>query len=173
MPLYQIESYSPKIMEGVFVAPSADVIGRVVLHRESSVWFGSVLRGDINEIVIGEGSNIQDNSTLHVIESHPCIVGKGVTVGHNAILHACTIGNNCLIGMGAKILDGAEIKDGSLVAAGSIVTPGSTFPPNSFIVGTPAKATRLLRDNERETYHNHYKSYLQAKDSFTNSLSIL
>lgn len=173
MSLYQIESYAPSVHEGVFVAPSADVIGRVTLHKDSSVWFGSVLRGDINEIVIGEGANIQDNSTLHVVEAHPCIVGKGVTVGHNVILHACTIGDNCLIGMGATILDGAYIKEGSLVAAGSVVTPGSTFPPNSFIVGTPAKAIRLLREGEQAVYHNHYKTYLNAKDSFNNSLKKL
>ncbi|MCR9206550.1 MAG: gamma carbonic anhydrase family protein [Halobacteriovoraceae bacterium] len=170
MPLYQIESFAPSLNEGVFVAPSADVIGRVILHKDSSVWFGCVLRGDINEIVIGEGSNIQDNSTLHVVEAHPCHVGKGVTVGHNVILHACTVEDHCLIGMGATVLDGAIIKEGSLVAAGSVVTPGSTFPPNSFIVGTPAKAVRMLREGEKEVYHNHFKTYLKAKDSFNKTL---
>lgn len=170
MPLFQIEDFTPSLDEGVFVAPSADVIGRVKLHKDSSVWFGSVLRGDINEIVIGEGSNIQDNSTLHVVEAFPCIVGKGVTVGHNVILHACKVGDNCLIGMGSTILDGAEIGEGCLVAAGSVVTPGSKFPPNSFILGTPAKVIRELKEEEKQTYHNHYKTYLTAKESFLQTL---
>lgn len=173
MALYSIESFAPSISEGVFVAPTADVIGRVELGKDSSIWFGAVLRGDINRIVVGEGSNIQDKSVLHVVEKYPCIVGKGVTVGHNVTLHACEIGDHCLIGMGATILDGAIIGANSLVAAGSVVTPGSVFPEGSFILGTPAKRIRGLTQEEWDQYGDHYKTYLTAKDSFLSTLNLI
>lgn len=168
MSLYSYKDFSPTLGEGVYIAPSADVIGRVFLGKNVNLWHQVVARGDVNEIHIGEGSNIQDLSMLHVVEEIPLRIGKGVSVGHGAIIHACTIGDNCLIGMGAIILDGADIGDHCVVAAGSVVPPGKKFPANSMIMGSPAKVVRPLTDKEYEGYGNHYKSYLKYKDEFLN-----
>lgn len=166
MPLYKFKSDEPSVGEGCFVAPSADVIGRVEIADNANIWFGCVLRGDINKIVVGENSNIQDLSMLHVIEEKPCIVGANVTVGHKATLHACTVEDNCLIGMDALILDGALIRKNSVVAGGSVVPPGKEYPEGSLIMGNPAKVIRPLSPEERDGYGNHYKSYILAKDEF-------
>lgn len=169
MPLYSFKEHSPEIGEGCFVAPSADVIGRVKLGANANLWYGVVARGDINDIVVGENTNIQDLTMLHVIEDRPLIIGSGVTVGHNAILHACTIEDNSLIGMGAIILDGAVIGKNSVVAAGSVVSPGKKFPPGSMIMGSPAKVVRELRPEELKGYGEHYKTYVESKNDFNNS----
>lgn len=166
MPIYSYQKHVPKIANGCFIAPSADVIGRVTLGENVSLWYNVVARGDINEIIIGENTNIQDLSMLHVDFNLPCIIGKNVTVGHNAIIHACTIGDHCLIGMGAIILNGAVIGEHSVVAAGSVVPPGKLFPPNSMIMGSPAKVSRELTKEEYQKYGEHYKSYIRAKDAF-------
>ena len=166
MPLYDFDGHSPDIGDGCFVAPSAQVIGRVKLEANANLWFNVVARGDINEIIIGENTNIQDLTMLHVVEDIPLIVGKNVSVGHNAILHACTIGDSCLIGMGAIILDGAEIGANSVVAAGSVVAPGKKFPPGSMIMGSPAVVKRPLKPEELEGYGNHYNSYILNKNMF-------
>lgn len=166
MSIYSYKDFSPSIGEGVYIAPSADVIGRVYLEKNVNLWHQVVARGDVNDIRIGEGTNIQDLSMLHVVEEIPLIIGKGVSVGHGAIIHACTIGDHCLIGMGSIILDGAEIGDHCVVAAGSVVAPGKKYPPNSMIMGSPAKVVRQLTDKEYEGYGNHYMSYLKYKDEF-------
>ena len=171
--LYALGKEEPQIGEGCFVAPSAQVIGRVELGNHASLWFGTVARGDINKIVIGENTNIQDMCMLHVIEDLPLIIGKNVSVGHKATLHACTIGDSCLIGMDAVVLDGAVIGENSVVAAGSVVPPGKKFPPGVMIMGTPANVVRNLTDEEKQGYANHYKSYLQAKEAFLTDLKPL
>ena len=140
---------TPKLGRGVYIAKGAVVIGDVTLGAHSSVWYNAVLRGDINRIVIGAGSNIQDNAVVHLADDYPCIVGEFVTVGHSAMVHACTIGNECLIGMGAVILDGAELGEQSLVGARALVTQQIKIPPGSLVLGAPAKVVRPLTQEER------------------------
>lgn len=131
-----------------FIAWNADVSGDVVLGRESSVWFSAVIRGDIAPIRIGDATNIQDGAVCHISTGNPLTLGNWVTVGHNAIIHSCSIGNHCLIGMGAIVLDSAEIGEYSIVGAGSLVTKGKKFPPRSLILGSPAKFIRELTDDD-------------------------
>lgn len=166
MSFEHLNKYTPSQGEGCFIAPSADVIGHVEMGDNVNVWFQCVLRGDINLIKIGDNTNIQDLSMLHVVENIPLIIGKNVTVGHKVILHACTIEDSCLIGMGAVVLDGAVIKKNSVVAAGSVVPPGKTYPEGSLIMGNPAKVKRELTKEELDQYGNHYKSYIEAKNQF-------
>jgi carbonic anhydrase/acetyltransferase-like protein (isoleucine patch superfamily) len=138
----------PQIDPTAYVAPQAVVLGDVRLAARSSIWPTAVLRGDINFIEIGEGSNIQDGSIVHLEQDTPTRVGKFVTVGHGAILHACTVEDNCLIGMRATILDGAVIGKGSIVGAHALVTKGTQIPPGSLVIGMPAKVVRPLRPEE-------------------------
>jgi carbonic anhydrase/acetyltransferase-like protein (isoleucine patch superfamily) len=139
----------PHLGDGVFVASGAQLIGDLTLGREASVWFNAVIRADVHFIRIGERTNVQDNTTVHVTEGRaPCVIGNDVTIGHNAIVHACTVENHCLIGMGAVILDHAVIREESMVGAGALVTQGKSFPPRSLILGSPAKAVRTLTDEE-------------------------
>ena len=146
MPIYELDGERPDLPgEGQFyVADSAVIIGRVRLKPKSSVWFGSVLRGDTEWIELGEGSNIQENCTLHTDEGFPLTIGPESTIGHNCILHGCIIGAKTLIGMGAIVLNGANIGNNSLVGAGAVVTEGKTFPDNSLIVGAPARVIRTI-----------------------------
>jgi carbonic anhydrase/acetyltransferase-like protein (isoleucine patch superfamily) len=158
----------PKIEKGVFVAPTSVVIGRATLSENSNIWFNTVVRADVNTIEIGENTNVQDLSMLHVTEEGPLKIGKNVSIGHSVILHACEVGDSCLIGMGSKILDGAVIGKNSLVAAGSVVPPNKTYPERSYIIGTPAKVKRELTQEEVDFVSNHYKSYLVYKDQYLN-----
>ena len=144
MPLYAIDGKQPVVGTDVWVAPSADVIGDAHLADESSVWFGAVIRADNTPIIIGTRSNIQESAMCHSDPGSPLTIGADCTIGHHAILHGCTIGNNVLIGMGAIILNNAVIGDGCIVGAGALVTEGRVFEPNSLIVGSPAKAIRTL-----------------------------
>ena len=150
---------APSIDPTAYVSPHAVVMGDVRLGPKASVWPMAVLRGDINFIEIGEGSNVQDGSVVHLAEDLPVIVGKLVTVGHRAILHACTVEDECLIGMGATILDGAVIGRGSIVGAHALVTKEMRVPPGSLVMGTPAKIIRALRPDEIagiRTWADHY-----------------
>src|SRR5580698_9189708 len=140
---------APKIGKGAFIAKTATVIGDVTLGAHSSVWFGAVLRGDINRIAVGHHSNIQDNAVLHVADDFPCLIGNWVTVGHSAIVHACTVGDEVLVGMGAIILDGAVIGRQSLIGARALVTQGMKIPAGSLVLGSPAKVVRALSREER------------------------
>ena len=133
-----------------WVAPNSVIIGDVSLKKNASVWFGAVLRGDNDPIILGENSNIQDNSVCHTDDGMPLIIGDNVTVGHKVILHSCTVGNNSLIGMGSTVLNKAKIGNNCLVGANSLVTEGKEFPDNSLIVGSPAKVKRELTDMEKK-----------------------
>jgi carbonic anhydrase/acetyltransferase-like protein (isoleucine patch superfamily) len=148
MPLYAIDGKRPVLGEGAWVAPSADVIGDARLGDQASVWFGAVIRADNTPILVGAHTNIQEGAMLHSDPGSPLTVGEGVTVGHHAILHGCTVGDNALIGMGATVLNGAVIGADSLVGAGALVTEGKSFPPRSLIVGSPARAVRELTDEQ-------------------------
>ncbi len=139
----------PKLGEGVYLARTAVVLGEVTIGSHSSVWYHAVLRGDINRIVVGHHTNIQDNAVLHVADELPCLVGDWVTVGHSAIVHACTVGDEVLIGMGAVILDGAVLGEQSLIGAKALVTQGMNVPPGSLVLGAPAKIVRALAAEER------------------------
>ncbi len=140
---------TPKLGKGVYLARTAAVLGDVMIGAHSSVWYGAVLRGDINRIVVGHHSNIQDNAVLHLAEVLPCILGNWVTVGHGAIVHAAKVGDECLIGMGAVILDGAVIGKQSIIGANALVKQGMKIPPGSLVLGAPAKIVRKLSKEKR------------------------
>ncbi|QTP56111.1 gamma carbonic anhydrase family protein [Billgrantia sulfidoxydans] len=144
MAIYQYGEHRPQIEADVYVAETADVIGQVTLKRQASVWYQAVLRGDTDRLEIGERSNIQDGAVLHADPGYPLTVGSDVTVGHQAMLHGCTVGDGSLIGIQAVILNGAVIGKNSLVAAGAVVKEGENFPDNSLIVGAPARVVREL-----------------------------
>lgn len=151
----------PQVASSAFLAPTATVIGDVRIGEESGLWFGVVLRGDVNHIRIGCRTNLQDGTIVHVTRgTHPTIIGDGVTVAHGVKLHGCTIGDGCLIGIGAIVLDGVEIGEMSMVAAGSLVVPGTIIPPGSLVVGSPAKVKRSLMDSERKTLHELSERYV-------------
>src|SRR6478752_9505179 len=144
MPLYGLGDLVPELSPGAWAAPSADLIGDVRLGSRASVWFGAVIRADNTPIVIGEDSNIQDGAVCHSDEGFPLTIGARVTVGHQAILHGCTIADDCLIGMGARILNGAIIASECIVGASALITEGKRFPSGSLIVGSPARVVRQL-----------------------------
>lgn len=144
MPLYEIDGQRPSVADGAWIAPSAELIGAVVLGEGASVWFGAVIRADNTPITLGARSNVQEGAVLHSDPGVPLTVGEDVTIGHRAVLHGCTIGDRVLVGMGATILNGAVIGDGCLIGAGALVTEGKTFPPNALIIGAPARVARML-----------------------------
>ncbi|MES2360168.1 MAG: gamma carbonic anhydrase family protein [Pseudomonadota bacterium] len=160
MAIYQLDDLSPSIHASAWVADNAQVLGQVTLAEDSSVWFGVVIRGDTETISVGRGSNIQDNSVLHADRGLPLLVGEDVTVGHQVMLHGCTIGNNSLIGIGAVVLNGAKIGKNCLVGAGSLVTEGKEFPDGSMILGSPAKAVRQLTPEQIEGLKMSAKHYV-------------
>jgi carbonic anhydrase/acetyltransferase-like protein (isoleucine patch superfamily) len=159
--VHAIQDQVPKIHQSAFVAWNAEVAGAVSLAKDVSIWFSVTLRADIASIEIGEGSNIQDGSVVHVDRDAPTIVGRNVTVGHRAILHSCVIGDNALIGMGAIILNGAEIGSESIVGAGALVTQGKKFPPRSLLLGSPAKLVRELTPEEIEGIKQNAEHYIE------------
>ncbi len=172
--IMKFKDFTPDIAEKVFVAPSADVIGRVRVGKDSSIWFGAVVRGDVHRIEVGERTSIQDLSMVHVTHykgddestGFPTIIGSDVTIGHSVTLHGCTIEDGCLVGMSATILDGAVIGKESIVGAGSLVTPNKKFPPRSMIMGSPAKVVRELSDEEVKGLYEHAGRYVGFKDEY-------
>lgn len=165
---------TPSIAQNVFIAPSADIIGEVSIGSGSSIWFGCVVRGDVNSISIGENTNIQDLSMIHVThytrenrsDGFPTIIGDNVTVGHRVMLHGCVVEDACLIGMSATILDGAVIGKESIVGAGSLVTKNKKFPPRSLIMGNPAKFIRELNDDEVASLYKSATNYVKFMMSY-------
>ncbi len=151
----------PVVDPSVYVPESAIVIGDVTIGQQSSVWFHTVVRGDIEAVRIGARTNVQDNSTIHVVGGRwPTIIGDDVTVGHSVVLHGCTIGNGTLVGMGAIVLDGAEIGEQCLVGAGALVTPGTNIPPRSVVLGSPAKRVREINADEAARLATATANYL-------------
>ena len=163
MPVYEIDGKRPKIHPSVWLAPGTHVVGDVEIGEGSSVWFNSVIRGDVERVRIGARTNIQDLTMVHVMrDTHPTTIGDEVTVGHAAVLHGCTIEDRCLIGMGAMLLNGAHVGADSIVAAGSLVTEGMRIPPRSLVMGRPAKVKRPLSDEEVAEirwYADNYVAY--------------
>lgn len=150
MTLYAIGGLRPSLGEGAWAAPSADLIGDVRLGARASVWFGAVLRGDNTPLILGEETNFQDGAIGHSDADSPLTIGARVTVGHQAILHGCTVADDCLVGMGARILNGAVIESECIVGAGALITEGKSFERGSLIVGSPARAVRQVTDSERQ-----------------------
>jgi carbonic anhydrase/acetyltransferase-like protein (isoleucine patch superfamily) len=154
------DGHEPVVAEDAWIAPSATLVGRVTIGPNASVYFGAVLRGDVNSISLGEGSNIQDNVAVHCDDDKPTVIGRGVSIGHAAVVHGCTIGDDCLIGMNATVLSGAVIGNESLIAAGSVVLEGTVIPPRSLVAGVPGKVRRELTDAEVEDIRRngfHYR----------------
>lgn len=159
MPVFRFHQHAPHIAANTYIAPTAVLIGQVVLHEGVNVWFGAVLRGDNEPIVVGAGSNIQENCVLHTDMGTPLTIGEHVTIGHSVTLHGCTIHDNSLIGMGATILNNAVIGRNSIVGAGALVTEHKTFPDGALIVGSPAKMARLLSSEEIEKLPHNAQHY--------------
>jgi carbonic anhydrase/acetyltransferase-like protein (isoleucine patch superfamily) len=164
--IYRYEDRVPSLPQDYYVADSATLIGAVVLGEQSSIWFGAVLRGDIEPIIVGKRSNIQDNSVAHTGKDAPTILGDDVTVGHQVTLHGCTVGNNCLIGMGAILLDGCEIGDNCIVGAGSLVGQGRVIPPGSLALGSPARVIRKLSDADIANIRSYAARYVDKMNRY-------
>ncbi len=177
--LLRYKEWFPKLQQDVWIAPSATVIGNVELGRDASIWFGCVIRGDVHYIKIGERTNIQDLTMIHVThytkddmsDGYPTIIGNDVTIGHRVMLHGCTIEDACLIGMNATILDGAVIGKESIVGAGALVTGNKKFPPRSLILGSPAKVVRELSEDEVKELYNSAKRYVAYKNEYIEHIS--
>ncbi|SJM93253.1 conserved hypothetical protein [Crenothrix polyspora] len=173
MAVLKFNNKAPKIGESVYIDDSAVVIGDVSIGDDVSIWPTSVLRGDVESIAIGAGTNIQDGSVLHVShatpfseKSYPLVIGKGVTIGHRAVIHACTIGDYCLVGMGSIIMDDAVIEDYVMLGAGSLVPSGKRLETGHLYVGAPARRIRPLKDSEREFLEYSYQHYIKLKNQY-------
>ena len=172
---YSFKQWSPNLGTNTWIAPSADVIGNITIGEECSIWFGCVVRGDVHYITIGDRTNIQDLSMIHVThykkedmsDGNPTIIGSDVTIGHRVMMHGCTIEDACLVGMSATILDGAVIGRESIVGAGSLVTKNKVFPPRSLIMGSPAKVVRELNDDEVKELYASAARYVEFKKDYT------
>ena len=175
MPIFALDEESPHFAdpETGWVAPDAMLIGKLIIGRDVGIWFGAVLRGDNEPITIGDGTNVQEHTVMHTDMGFPLTVGRGCTIGHRAILHGCTIGDNSLIGMGATVLNGARIGNDSLVGAGALVTEGKSFPDRSLIVGSPAKVVRELDDQAVARLRASAAHYVENARRFRSHLSPL
>ena len=173
MAIYQLDDFTPSIHPSVWLADNAQVMGNVTLAEGTSVWFGAVLRGDTSTITVGKGSNVQDNSVLHADNGMPLVIGEGVTVGHQVMLHGCTVGNNALIGIGAIVLNGVKIGNNCLVGAGALVTEGKEFADGSMIIGSPAKAVRMLSPEQIEGFKMSAKHYIANANRYKAGLKKL
>ena len=173
MAIYQLDDLQPAIHDSAWVADSAAVMGNVTLSEDSSVWFGVVIRGDTETITVGKGSNIQDNSVLHADHGMPLVIGDNVTVGHQVMLHGCTIGDGSLIGIQAVVLNGAKIGKNCLVGAGALVTEGKEFPDGCMILGSPAKAVRQLSEAQIEGLKMSAQHYIDNARRYKTGLKKL
>ncbi len=173
MTIYSLDGVSPELAERSWIAPDASVIGKVRLCDEASVWFGAVLRGDNEPIVVGERSNIQDLALIHTDPGFPVTIGAGCTIGHRAILHGCTIGENSLIGMGATLLNGASVGRNCIVGAGALIAEGKTIADNSLVVGMPGKVIRTLGDDALAILTNAASIYVARWKDYSDKLEAL
>lgn len=169
--IYSLGAVTPKIAEDVFIAPGSFVVGNVEIAPEASIWFGVVIRGDNEPMIIGEGSNIQDNCVLHSDPGFPLSIGRNCSIGHSAIVHGCTIGDGSLIGMGATVLNGAVIGQNCLIGAGALVTEKTIIPDNSLVVGSPAHVRRELTKEQIEGLHETARHYRANSARFSEELS--
>lgn len=170
MAIYELDGVAPRMAASAWVAEGAQVMGNVVLGEDASVWFGAVVRGDTESITVGAGSNIQDASVLHADIGQPLVIGERVTVGHQVMLHGCTIGDESLIGIGAIVLNGAKIGRNCLVGAGSLVTEGKEFPDGCMIIGSPAKAVRQLTPEQIDGLRRSAEHYIDNARRFQRGL---
>jgi len=166
MPIYRLDDATPRVAASAWVADSAQVIGQVELLEESSIWFGAILRGDTDWLVVGRRSNIQDGSVVHADAGFPTTIGEGVTVGHQVMLHGCTIGDHALVGIQSVVLNGAKIGRHCLVGAGALVTEGKEFADGSVIMGRPAKVVRMLTDEQMRGLEDIATHYVQNARRF-------
>jgi carbonic anhydrase/acetyltransferase-like protein (isoleucine patch superfamily) len=171
MALYQLDRHTPRLAEGAWVADSAQVIGNVELAENASVWFGAILRGDTELLRVGKGSNVQDGSVVHADIGYPVTLGENVTVGHQVMLHGCTVGDGSLIGIQAVVLNGAKIGKHCLVGAGALVTEGKEFPDGSMIIGAPAKVVRQLTPEQIEGLRRSAAHYVENARRFRAGLT--
>ncbi|MGY6633055.1 MAG: gamma carbonic anhydrase family protein [Alkalilacustris sp.] len=168
--IWELDGIRPALGSGVWVAPDANLIGRVVLEDEASIWFGATLRGDNEEIRVGRGSNVQEGCVLHTDMGFPLVIGPDCTIGHRAMLHGCTIGEGTLIGMGATVLNGARIGAGCLIGAGALVTEGKEIPDGSLVMGAPGKVVRSLDAAARERLLWSAEHYRENARRYANGL---
>ena len=168
--LYELDQHQVSVAEDTFIAPSASVIGRVALGANVSIWFNAVIRGDVEDITIGTGTNVQDAAILHADEGTPLVIGAGVTIGHRAVLHGCQVGDHALIGIGATVLNGAVIGSESIVGAHALVTEGKAFPDRVLLLGSPAKVARELSAAEIEHLHWSAQHYVANGQRFLKGL---
>src|SRR5712692_4489586 len=167
MPLYQLGSKKPRVHPTAMIAPNASIIGDVTVGSRTSIWPGAVLRGDYGKIRVGANCSIQDNVVVHCSSQNPAVSGDGVTVAHNAIVHACKIGDECLVGAGAIIFDGAKVGTHSVIGVGSVVLEGRTIPPRSVAVGAPAKVMRRATDKDVRMIRESYRAYVKMAEKYT------
>lgn len=173
MTLYAMDGIKPQIAEDTWIAPDANLIGRIVVEEAASVWFCSTLRGDNETITVGAGSNIQENCVLHTDMGYPLTIGKGCTIGHKVMLHGCTIGDNSLIGMGATVLNGAKIGKNCLIGAGALITEGKEIPDGSLVMGVPGKVVRELDEAAIDGLRKSALGYQANMRRFRDGLSSL
>ncbi len=173
MNLYTFENYSPAIKETSFIAPNASLIGRVTIGEKSSVWFNTVLRGDMEKIIVGDESNIQDLCMGHSDPGFPLVVGKRVTIGHHCVLHGCKIEDDCLIGMGAIIMNGVRIGMGSIIGAGAVLLEGMEVPEFSMVVGSPAKVKKTYDESILENVRESAKIYVTRSISYREHFNVV
>ena len=164
--IIDFDEVKPKINENTYISESVDIVGKVEIEENVNIWFGTRLRADMNKIVVGANTNIQENSVLHVDTNSPCIIGKNVTIGHGAIIHGCSISDNVLVGMGAIILNNAKIGKNTIIGAGSLVTQGKSFPEGVLILGNPAKVVRELTDDEIKNIQKSADNYVNLSKRY-------
>ena len=168
--IYDVNGHTPKIDSNSWVASNSVIIGRVELKKNSNIWFNATLRGDLDPISLGEGSNIQDGSVIHTDPGCPTIVGKGVTVGHMVMLHGCTIGDNSLIGIGAVILNNAKIGKNCIIGAKALITENKEIPDNSLVIGSPGKVVREVTEEEKKAVFENTKHYQDNWKKYSKSV---
>lgn len=173
MAVFKLGDKAPDIDKTAWVAPTAAVMGNVTLAKNSSVWFGAVLRGDNENILIGPRSNVQDNSVLHTDPGFPLVLGEGVIIGHQVMLHGCTIGDNSLIGIGATVLNGVKIGKNCLIGAHALITEGKVIPDNSMVIGAPGKVIKTLTENQIAMLKMNAEVYVKNAERFANDLELI